>query len=414
MTSAQEHPVSSSLPSGRDISLRWDLRLPKTLESSFRKHFFATSQPIVLIACPLMLAVYLLAFLVEYQIAAEQVIENTWQPRLLCILATVVVFVSAIHAEYQRHMEATIIFMVAVFTIAHIHMGAIVPHHLAYIYFYIILLGILFMATLFRITFWRSVAVSAVVLVASALGMFFISQRDPEEALIAFSFITTSTIIILTGQYFHERLQRKFFLAESVLDTHRSELHTANAMLETQVTEDGLTGAINRRGMDSQLAELFHRMQRGLRDAPESIAILLFDIDDFKPYNDTYGHQAGDDCLKKIAAVPRGMIQRASDFVARYGGEEFMVVLVGTQLGDALVFAERLRSRVEQLGIPHEHASSGDVVTISIGVACTMGARGDSGTLIAQADEALYKAKHAGRNCVASYAESGEIRLHIS
>lgn len=412
MTNAREQHPFASLPTGGDIRLNWDLRLPQELERRFRLHFRDASQPLIRVACPLMLAVYVLAFFVEHHISPA-VIEQTWQPRLLCMLATGAVFVSALQYEYQHHLEMMIIAMVLIFVISHIHMAIMVQHPFAYIYFYIVLIGILFMATLFRVIFWRSVAISTLVLLMTAVGMFVLSRRSVEEMQIGFSFILISTVITLTGQYFHERLQRRFFLSESVLSTHRSELHSANRLLESQVTEDGLTGTVNRRGMDSRLAEMFHRMRSRLRGAPESISVLLFDIDDFKAYNDTYGHQAGDHCLQQIAAIPRGMIQRASDFVARYGGEEFIIVLSGTRMGDALVFAERLRSRVQQLGIPHKTASATSVVTISVGVAGTGSDCLDSQTLIARADTALYRAKNAGRNCVASYSEDGDIRVHL-
>ena len=120
-------------------------------------------------------------------------------------------------------------------------------------------------------------------------------------------------------------------------------------------------------------------------------------------YNDTYGHQAGDNCLKQVANVLAATISRGSDLVARYGGEEFAVVLANTDAEDAAFLAEKLRSRVEALSLFHKNSPINTYITISVGVATMQLNQNDSfDSLIAAADAALYEAKGAGRNCVKS------------
>ena len=236
-------------------------------------------------------------------------------------------------------------------------------------------------------------------------------ERTPFESITLTMVTLAFASMSLFGQYVYERLLRQHFLSEHVLYQHRNELHSANLVLENQATVDGLTGCINRRGMESRLNHLFHLHKQGNPDAPERISLLLFDIDFFKQYNDTYGHPAGDECLKKISHVPLSMVQADTDFVARYGGEEFVIILTDSSFNDALVFAERMRNRVEQLGLPHSGSRVSQVVTISVGVACSDHGASNGAELLKQADEALYQAKGAGRNRVAMTNSQGLVEM---
>ena len=160
---------------------------------------------------------------------------------------------------------------------------------------------------------------------------------------------------------------------------------------------DGLTAIANRRRFD-EFIELEWR--RALRSATP-LSLVMIDIDFFKAYNDTYGHQSGDDCLKLVAGALNTALNRPGDLAARYGGEEFAVVLAGTHRAGASAVAEALRARVEGLDIPHAGSRVSDRVTISLGVASMVPVRESSPSdLIAKADRALYEAKRAGRNRV--------------
>ncbi|MBI5826487.1 MAG: PleD family two-component system response regulator [Deltaproteobacteria bacterium] len=175
----------------------------------------------------------------------------------------------------------------------------------------------------------------------------------------------------------------------------QEQLEERNAILQRLSVIDGLTGIANRRHFDEILRQ---EWKRGHREA-WNLAVVMIDIDFFKKYNDNYGHQGGDDCLKKVASTLSNTLHRPGDFIARYGGEEFVVLLPNTDAEGAAIIAEHMRSNIEAQDISHALSGVAKHVTISLGVASVAP---DDGTapedLIARADEALYKAKAAGRN----------------
>jgi len=167
----------------------------------------------------------------------------------------------------------------------------------------------------------------------------------------------------------------------------------AQVALEQLATRDGLTGLANRRCFDDTL---HGEWQRALRQQ-QPLSLLMVDVDNFKQYNDAYGHLGGDECLQRIAAAVANEM-RANDLVARYGGEEFAVILPNQSLKGAAIVAERIRCRVEQLHLPNL-CSQPHVVTVSIGAATALASPDtDPSQLVATADSALYRAKHMGRN----------------
>ncbi|MBI2749694.1 MAG: GGDEF domain-containing protein [Burkholderiales bacterium] len=175
------------------------------------------------------------------------------------------------------------------------------------------------------------------------------------------------------------------------------ELRAANTALAQLSRHDGLTGLANRRSLDEYLSEqtaLASRHQRML-------TLVMCDVDHFKAYNDHYGHQAGDDCLRLVATALKSCCARPADMAARYGGEEFTLILPDTDAAGGTQVAESARQAVVRLKIPHAHSSTGTLVSISCGVAVL---RHDTGMtaqeLITAADRCLYQAKHAGRNRV--------------
>ena len=175
-------------------------------------------------------------------------------------------------------------------------------------------------------------------------------------------------------------------------------LAEANVELKKMASVDGLTGIANRRQFDDTMQT---EWQRGQRDKQE-LAVLLCDVDNFKTYNDTYGHQAGDAALQTVAGVLAGQLRRPADVAARYGGEEFAVILPATDAEGARQVAESCRAGIEALAVTHAGGVAG-VVTISIGIASIVPSAGSTlEALVAAADKALYSAKGAGRNRVAT------------
>ena len=192
--------------------------------------------------------------------------------------------------------------------------------------------------------------------------------------------------------------QAKEQLEQQVAERTR-ELTEANCELQRLSLSDALTCIGNRRFLD----ELLEREWRRALREQTPLSVVMLDIDYFKLFNDTYGHVAGDDCLRKVAGILTATIQRTTDFASRYGGEEFVLVLPATDEQGALTVAEKIRCRVEALAIPHEKSPLAGVVTVSIGVATIMPLRdSDAGLLMTAADQALYRAKTAGRNQVRS------------
>ena len=180
------------------------------------------------------------------------------------------------------------------------------------------------------------------------------------------------------------------------LQSANAQLRHANSALEQLSQRDGLTGIANRRRFDAQFETLWHDATQG----GQALGLLLIDIDHFKPYNDGYGHLAGDDALKRVAAALASALIQPDAALARYGGEEFAVLLPRADGASAMIQAERLRSAVIDLGISHAHAPL-PLLSISVGVACAKPLeRKDPEALVLAADRALYRAKREGRNRV--------------
>jgi len=177
------------------------------------------------------------------------------------------------------------------------------------------------------------------------------------------------------------------------------ELDIANDRLKQLSALDGLTGISNRRSFDERMEEEWGRERRSV--AP--LSLIFLDIDFFKPYNDTYGHLAGDECLVSVARSLKKTLHRPADFLARYGGEEFVVILPETNEDGAIKIAEDLRGAVDSMGMKHETSRAADHVTVSLGTATMVPSKGtEPSDLIDAADKALYGAKEEGRNRVKS------------
>mgnify|MGYP000868065072 FL=1 len=184
---------------------------------------------------------------------------------------------------------------------------------------------------------------------------------------------------------------------EDKVQQRTQALEEVNHQLEVLSVTDALTRLANRRRFD---AVWLDEWQRALRQATP-LAVIMLDVDHFKAYNDHYGHQQGDECLRRVGEVLLTTLRRAGELVARYGGEEFVVVLPGTSVIHAMAVAESIRANIQAAGIAHAHSGVAAVVTVSLGVAVGIPTQGDArDALVHAADAALYRAKDQGRNRV--------------
>jgi diguanylate cyclase (GGDEF)-like protein len=238
-------------------------------------------------------------------------------------------------------------------------------------------------ATLFLGLLYRTVVMVALALGAGSVTLGILLGVPPPQLTFAAAVLCTTGLMCVFSAGRVERLLRANFVETRAL-SHIAE-------------RDSLSGLYNRRMFDRLTRQLWQRAQQEV----DALQVLLIDIDNFKAFNDRYGHQAGDHCIRQVANVIAGAATRPLDFGARYGGEEFALVLYGPTGPDPAALAEQIRRSVAELAIPHAGSSVAKFLTVSIGSALAdAGSRRSLAGIIQRADEALYRAKSLGRNRV--------------
>lgn len=218
----------------------------------------------------------------------------------------------------------------------------------------------------------------------------------PEAVQQAMYAVNATAAVLLAGGF--------AFLFRLDIDRAERDLRRSNEQLERLSGLDALTGVANRRSLDAYLTREWSRLAR---DA-NHVAVLLCDVDYFKQFNDHYGHLAGDHCLQRVAGALASTVQRSTDLLARYGGEEFLIALMATDPEHAVTVADRARTAVMELRMPHERSIVAPVVTVSVGiVVTTTHDLSEPHVLLQQADRALYAAKRDGRNRVVCTTSTG-------
>jgi diguanylate cyclase (GGDEF)-like protein len=243
-----------------------------------------------------------------------------------------------------------------------------------------IMLVVLYSYHLLGLRFFQAIRVNAVLFVACGVIGGFAGMPFPALGAMLFALALVNAVgATLCFSFEHE--QRAAFLERR--------------MLSATASRDGLTALNNRRRFDEHLNTVWPLAQRD--GVP--LALLLVDIDSFKAYNDWYGHQAGDDCLQKVAAALRDAARRPLDFTARYGGEEFAVILYNASRSYVSETAAQIHKNIADLGLPHSNSAVGDRVTVSIGIAHVVPSLHRSAQGFVQlADQSLYQAKEEGRD----------------
>jgi len=233
-----------------------------------------------------------------------------------------------------------------------------------------------------------------------------IEKKDKQGSRVSF-LLTATSFFGLDGELMGMVAEFKDITSRRQVE---AALEKANLELQRLSVLDDLTQVANRRRFDETLNEEWQRLSR--YRAP--LSLIFCDIDCFKLYNDTYGHQAGDDCLRAVAETISANCQRPGDFVARYGGEEFIVILPNTEAEGAVHLAENIREGIERLKIPHMRSQVSQYITLSLGISCVF-PRADitPESLIGAADKALYEAKNQGRNRTVQKAVDMEAMTEI-
>lgn len=227
----------------------------------------------------------------------------------------------------------------------------------------------------------------------TALGAFY-WQAYPDWVMLSWVVGSSVAVTFFIGAIL-ERQERIIFLQGLLLAHESGERERLNRKLARLAHQDGLSGLANRRHFDLVLKHEWERLQR----EQQPLVLLFIDVDYFKLYNDTYGHVAGDECLAAIGQILNSAVRRPGDVAARYGGEEFVVLLSATEINGAREVAERIIADIDALAIPHSSSSVSAHVTVSVGLAMQVPKTDSSAaSLLAQADQALYAAKHEGRH----------------
>lgn len=257
-------------------------------------------------------------------------------------------------------------------------------------------LDFLFVNLIVRARFWYALTASAAALFIYGLSIAHLEGLPHEARVDAVIVVGIVAVCTLFANFQLERDERRAYLIGLRGRVRSGLLARANQELSRISNLDALTGLTNRRGFDQRIGAIWSTAERD----GQPIAVMMLDVDNFKRFNDHYGHQAGDVCLKEIADIMRSHTRGGDELVARFGGEEFIAVLPGADLVDGIRAAERVRRAIESRAIRHE-CTPLQVVTVSLGVAAAPATSGGStGDVIESADAALYEAKRRGRNRV--------------
>lgn len=270
---------------------------------------------------------------------------------------------------------------------------------------HITILGVLplvmFIFTGLRLSFRLSNIICWIIFIMTLVAGLYL-QNQADLPMDFFRFVFLFALINVLGMfcaYTLERHRRKDFLQTHLLELEAQQLEALGEQLMLLSTTDSLTELANRRYFQERYDEEWRRASRD----GTPISLLLLDVDEFKAFNDNYGHQAGDRCLASLGRLLKTMARRSGELAARYGGEEFIVLVPRVSHDEALKMGQGLCASVRELSIPHGHSRAAKVVTASVGVAtCIPGPDIAPRELISLADKCLYKAKDGGRDtCVA-------------
>jgi diguanylate cyclase (GGDEF)-like protein len=369
------------------------LSFPEPLETEFRDEHRNSMQTWVRLSI-LVSAMTVLGFsVIDYFVLGIQgsAIANTVRFSVH-IPAVIIMLAFTWTTLYRRGYEPMIQFVAPAFGIGTVIMAAYAPTDQIALLGARLMLVTFFFYFMLGMRFWVGLRSNLIVFAAFS-ACFFLGLMPPNVSIYVLFSMACANLIGAAGCYMLERANREAFLERK--------------LLEEVATHDGLTGVLNRAAFEDQVRRVWSQAQRDR----QPVAVVMIDIDYFKAFNDRYGHQAGDDCLRNVAtALAAAARRRPLDFVARYGGEELVAVLYGADRAYAESVARALIATVTDLKIPHAGSLAQPYVTVSVGVTSVDAYRTPSHDVaINWADQALYAAKNAGRNRFVAL-DPGEVR----
>lgn len=358
------------------------LKFPEPLETEFRDQHRASMQTWARLSiCISALTVLGFAVIDHFVLGVQGSIVGNTVRFTVQIPAVIIMLIFTWTRLYQRGYDPMIQIVAPVFGLGTVIMSAYAPVDQIALIGARLMLATFFFYFMLGLRFWIALRSNLLVLGAFA-ACFAAGLMPPQIAIYVLFSLACANLIGGAGSYALERANRLAFLERK--------------LLEEVATHDGLTGLLNRAAFEDHVRRIWSQAQRDR----QPVAVMMIDIDYFKAYNDRYGHQAGDECLQRVAkALSAAARRRPLDFVARYGGEELVAVLYGADKAYAESVARALIGAVAELKIPHVGSLAQPFVTISVGVASVDAYRTPTHDLVVNwADQALYAAKDQGRN----------------
>jgi diguanylate cyclase (GGDEF)-like protein len=391
-------PVADQLRRG----FRW-LRFAPELETAYQQEQYSKNQPYLRVNLGVGLLVVVAVTLLDRLVLRDSGDALMDVARYAALLPAIAIALTVTFLKDGRRLYRPVVSVLApIAMVAIVVLVLAAPGHGEGRLFTVLILVGMFIYFLVGLPFLAAVAANLISLAAYVYGGLALATPSQELTYNALMLLLAIGVGAAVA-YNAEHTRRTVWLETRLLD---------------QVAQrDGLTGIYNRRRFDEHLTRVW---QQGAREH-RPITLLLADIDYFKAFNDRYGHQAGDEALKRVAAVLAQATRRPLDLAARYGGEEFAIVLFDTKQDHAERVADQVMEGVRELGIPHQDSGAAPVLTISVGIACVMPmARRSPAGLVQLADQALYAAKDAGRNrsrllqAEYEHMKTGYFRRHIA
>jgi len=392
----------------------WRLRFNGELEHEFQQHYLRRYYTHMQIAGILGLLAFMFCGLLDL-IWMPEMAGRTWLIRLIAgifmVVPLILSFWKSFKQRYGRYMQFAICIFAAaaVLGLILISLNSLEPYN--HYYFNAITVALVMVFVLSRIQFKWGVISAVIMWLALNMGLIWFDPTQNKSAIVAITnyMFLGSSVSALIGTFLIERSLRRNYLQSRLLALEKHDLEESNLKLQYLSAIDGLTQIANRRHLDRTLAIEWQRAKR----KREPLGFIMTDIDHFKMFNDTYGHQAGDECLRIVASLIKDHARRPGDLAARYGGEEFALVLTNTSTEQAMIIAEQMRKQIMETVIKYEQSVSTNI-TASFGVASMIPGydQNNPTSLIQEADQAMYRAKKLGRNRVEVCGQSDDNRLN--